>query len=58
MTPALVRTTGPFPRARVVAAGECGTGSILAARAGGYAASEIALFRDMLGAGALGPGMT
>jgi hypothetical protein len=48
---------GPFPQARVVAAAECGTGSILGARAGGYDVSEIALFRDMVAAGTLGPGM-
>jgi hypothetical protein len=41
---------GPFPQARVVAAAECGTGSILGARADGYTASEIALFRDMVDA--------
>ena len=48
---------GPFPQARVVAAAECGTGSILGAQAGGYGTSEIALFRDMVAAGTLGPGM-
>jgi Insertion element 4 transposase N-terminal/Transposase DDE domain len=48
---------GPFPQARVVAAAECGTGSILGARAGGYAVSEIALFRDLVAAGTLRAGM-
>src|SRR5450755_215397 len=48
---------GPFPQARVVAAAECGTGSILGARAAGYAASEIALFRDLVAAGTLAAGM-
>jgi hypothetical protein len=48
---------GPFPQARVVATAECGTGSILGAQAGGYDTSEIALFRDMVPAGTLGPGM-
>jgi Insertion element 4 transposase N-terminal/Transposase DDE domain len=48
---------GPFPQARVVAAAECGTGSILGARAAGYAVSEIALFRDLVAAGTLAAGM-
>src|SRR5450755_1782436 len=48
---------GPFPQARVVAAAECGTGSILGARAGGYVISEIALFREMVAPGTLGLGM-
>jgi hypothetical protein len=48
---------GPFPQARVVAAAECGTGSVLGAQASGYDTSEIALFREMVAAGTLGPGM-
>ena len=48
---------GPFPQARVVAAAECWTGSVLGAQASRYDTSEIALFRAMVAAGTLGAGM-
>jgi hypothetical protein len=46
---------GPYPQARVVAAGECGTGALIGAAIGPLSSGEQPLLREILGS--LTPGM-